>query len=653
MLPLFVVCMSPAHAEMILSQGTNLAADISRVDGRLAIDLLGSIWIVPADGGQAEILSDNLLPARRPRWSPDGSRILYQTQNAGTSQIWAVELDGSHSSKISDGNYFDQDAEWHPDGERIVFSSARGKDSFDIWETDLPTGLSWRISSHAGDETEPTWSADGRSLLYIRRFGNKSMLMLRRHGQPARVLLESAEPLSAPSWRPDGSLITFLRQSGGELRIEMAILSDPPLIRPLIAGEDFFVSPVRWLDRKQLIYTSDGVIKTRRFDDRESRPVEFSASIEQAASQSERVAKKHELPLLSPPNAKIVIRAARLFDGAGSIYLHDIDVLIDGPRIAALAARREWPDDATVLNLGNVTVLPGFIDSYSSISAKSQESHGAELLSYGVTTLITNDHQPNFDPLLWEGEETPGPRLLWAGSITQSKSGGDRQFQFVTIPSSGLTDADRRSAVSHWQAKGIPVLAEGWSIGIGVGADLLLGVESLPTSPQGKHYEDVQAATAGAPIALVSGLADAGTPGLSALFGSRQAGLLHGQVSALRRFSSMPDFSNAAPAIMLGSKPSGLPPGLALHAEMRALAAAGLSGDQVLRATSGNPASVLGLDEQIGRITDGALADMVLVSGDPLARIADALNIVAVVRNGRFYSLVSLLERATDTSHVE
>ena len=63
-----LVCVTPCDAEMILSQGTNLAADVSHVDGRLAMDLLGSIWIVPADGGQAKVLSDNLLPARRQIW---------------------------------------------------------------------------------------------------------------------------------------------------------------------------------------------------------------------------------------------------------------------------------------------------------------------------------------------------------------------------------------------------------------------------------------------------------------------------------------------------------------------------------------------------------------------------------------------------------
>jgi imidazolonepropionase-like amidohydrolase len=115
----------------------------------------------------------------------------------------------------------------------------------------------------------------------------------------------------------------------------------------------------------------------------------------------------------------------------------------------------------------------------------------------------------------------------------------------------------------------------------------------------------------------------------------------------------VPDISQREASFVLASKPSGLPAGLALHAEFRALEAAGLEGNKVLKAAGRYAAEALRLQGQIGEIAPGALADLVLVSGDPLARVADAMKIVAVVRNGRFYSLVSLLERVDAASDVE
>jgi len=108
-----------------------------------------------------------------------------------------------------------------------------------------------------------------------------------------------------------------------------------------------------------------------------------------------------------------------------------------------------------------------------------------------------------------------------------------------------------------------------------------------------------------------------------------------------------------AGSIAVGSKANRLAPGLALHAELRALQAAGLSGEQALHAAGKNGALLLGAENQVGAIVPGALADLVLVSGDPLEDVSDALNIVAVVRNGRFFSAVSLLERAADAVNVE
>ena len=100
-------------------------------------------------------------------------------------------------------------------------------------------------------------------------------------------------------------------------------------------------------------------------------------------------------------------------------------------------------------------------------------------------------------------------------------------------------------------------------------------------------------------------------------------------------------------------KPNGMPPGIALHAEFRALADAELTAEQVLRAAGVNAAAALGLGLQLGRLAPGSVADLVIVDGDPLANVADLQKVVGVVRNGRFFSAIGLIERARTASNVE
>jgi hypothetical protein len=170
----------------------------------------------------------------------------------------------------------------------------------------------------------------------------------------------------------------------------------------------------------------------------------------------------------------------------------------------------------------------------------------------------------------------------------------------------------------------------------------------MPSSPRGRRYGDLAAVATNGSITLVSGLADSDTPGMLELMQSRQARLAPLPGEALRHYAEDVELAGGSSTVIVGSKPNGLPAGMALHAELRALEAAGLEGDRVLHAAGASAARVLGLGGTVGRIAPGAVADLVIVAGDPRARVADALDIVAVVRSGHFYSLVRLLERAAD-----
>ncbi len=594
-----------ANAEVYLTEGTNISVDAT-TDGRAVIDLLGELWVIPAGGGAAEELTGGLRPAQKPRWSPDAETLVYQASTATQDQIWLYHLSDGRSHRLGDSRYIDIHPSWHPDGTRIIFSSARHGDGFDLWEIDTQTQLTWRLSNHQGNETEPAWSADGRSLIYVHEYDGHWSIMLRRFGRSAVTIAHAASRLAAPSWRPDGSLVTYMKETDNGWSVRMAILSDPILDRPLLEGEDFFLAPVAWLDRQHFLYTADGHVRQRRFDSWSSSDLHFRAAVGQSSTSSTAAIAVRELESIDVPAGRTVIRAERLYDGLGNNYSHNRDIVIEAGRIAAVEEHADR-DGVIVIDLGDLTVLPGYIDAYARLPDDADASLGPLLLSLGVTTLVA-DH-PNAESLnlTWSGRDTPGPRILPADSI--------RDFD--------------------------------------TGASLLMNVGSTPASPAGNSYQDVQIAMGPGASTFISGLADSATPTLDSIRNSRQALLIPHPVTPIRRFAEAPDLSAIASSVVLGSKPNGLQAGVALHAEFRALVAAGLTAEQAIKAAGVNAAAALGLGLKLGRIATGAAADLVLVDGDPLNNIGDTLKIVGIVRNGRFFSVSGLIDRSENAKRAK
>ena len=93
--------MAPRPVHVTLHEGTNMAAALSP-DGRtMAIDLLGTLWTMPAQGGAATAITDIFLDARQPSWSPDGRRIAFQAYRDSTWQIWTVNADGTDLKPVT------------------------------------------------------------------------------------------------------------------------------------------------------------------------------------------------------------------------------------------------------------------------------------------------------------------------------------------------------------------------------------------------------------------------------------------------------------------------------------------------------------------------------------------------------------------------
>lgn len=85
-----------------------------------------ALWIAPADGSTAPrplTVVAGTTKDSRPRWSPDGSRILFQSDRGGTSQLWTVPTAGGTPTRLTDVATGAEDAVWSPDGTRIAFVS--------------------------------------------------------------------------------------------------------------------------------------------------------------------------------------------------------------------------------------------------------------------------------------------------------------------------------------------------------------------------------------------------------------------------------------------------------------------------------------------------------------------------------------------------
>ena len=122
-----------------------------------------------------------------------------------------------------------------------------------------------------------------------------------------------------------------------------------------------------------------------------------------------------------------------------------------------------------------------------------------------------------------------------------------------------------------------------------------------------------------------------------------------GAARATPRSSATTPASGAGPGRNDALKPCG---GLLFHEELHRLRACGLSSAAVRRAATAAAADTLGHPD-LGRVAPGAQADLVLVAGNPLRRLADARAVRAVVVRGRLLERDSLLPGPRTRTHEE
>lgn len=157
-----------------VDEGTWMNVDLSPDGKEIVFDLLGDIYIMPANGGTAKVLRQGKAMEVQPRFSPDGKRISFTSDAGGGDNIWVMDRDGSNAKQITKENFrLLNNAVWTPDGKYLIarkhFTSTRSLGAGEMWMYHINGGGGLQLTVKKNDQqdvNEPAVSPDGRYVYY-------------------------------------------------------------------------------------------------------------------------------------------------------------------------------------------------------------------------------------------------------------------------------------------------------------------------------------------------------------------------------------------------------------------------------------------------------------------------------------------------------
>lgn len=429
----------------------------------LVVDLMGQLWSLPATGGGAQLLLPAEESARNPRFSPDGSRLVYQQYSRGQWDLWLLELDTRTRRRLTGPPYNDREPDFAADGRAVIFVSDRsGGDA--LHRMDVATETVTRLT-YGGEASWPAVSERGE-IVYVERRGGDWRLALRADSGATSTLLTSANPLRAPSWRPGGGVVLFNElRSARDSDLRMAVLSDELVIKTLTTDEDVFGFRAAWRSPAEFLYTSDGQIWARTLANVTRYPIPLFAGV--AVNRSVHALRTSVSP--GPgPHTVIGLRTPRTSSSA------DLTVFT---ALGDLWLRTEDGDLEQLTNDAYLDIDPTFTADNSHVIFASDRAGNMDLWSIDLETKLldrlTDDPAKDFAPAVspdgsrvaYLSTEGFGPwaptelRLaeLAARSTPQTLAEGLREAGEVAWNSTGssitLWALDRRSAAEAEQGR--------------------------------------------------------------------------------------------------------------------------------------------------------------------------------------------------------
>ncbi|MDB5425445.1 MAG: amidohydrolase, partial [Phenylobacterium sp.] len=656
--------------------------------GQVVFRALNDLYLAPLGGKPKALIQDGYWKCD-PAWSPDGRTLAYSTDRGGKLDIWLRDMASGAERNLTRHKDAAVSAAWSRDGKTIAFLDQTGS----LHTVEVANGAIRQVFGAIWEPGKPTWSPDGKTLAlaafkpYSARFREGLSEILTVDVATGEATYQPVFPDKSlgtrgddgPVWSPDGTRLAFVFAS----RLHVAEVDAKGRFRspPKPLNDEVTDAPTWSGDSKSLLYLCNGQI--RLIGAAGGAPATVPHGITWATAK---------------PKGRVVVRAGRLWQGLTPEIRKDVDVVIVGNRIADLLPSGSAVGDARVLEARDATVMPGLVEMHAHRQMQGYgygDREGRLWLSLGVTT-TRSPGSPAYhmveDREAIDSGARVGPRYFATGEAIDGSRIFYNFMRPVTEPGQMALELSRAKALSYdlmksyvrqplpaqrdliaWaHSQGIPVTSHYAYPALSFGMD---GMEHIGATSRTGYSRTVSAL--GVSYNDITGLFAASgarrTPTLfqaSCLYGADRSLVDDPRIKALyppweldklkARADQAAAGDNSVPLAALAASVAHLKAILAgggrvvtgtdspidfnavsLHMNLRGMVKYGMTPYEAL--TTATRYSGEYLDQPLGTIQPGMLADVLVANGNPLERIEDAAAVRYVIKNGQVFDLPTIM----------
>ena len=338
------------------TQGTWMNLDVSPDGKTIVFDMLGDIYTMPIQGGNAKAIRTGIAFEVQPRFSPDGRYISFTSDAGGGDNIWIMNTQGKEAKQITKESFrLLNNAVWTPDSKYLIarkhFTSSRSLGAGELWQYHITGGSGIQVVKKKNDQqdiNEPWVSSDAKHLYYsedmysggffqYNKDPNKQIYAIKRYNLISgerQTITGGPGGAARPTVSPDGAMLAFVRRVGEKTVLYIHDLEtgqEFPIYDGLNKDQQeawaiFGVYPnFDWLpNNKELIIWSGGSFQRINTETLAVTPINFQADVSIDLAQTVKTNTPIERDQFTPK----VIRNARtspdgktlVFSALGHLY---------------------------------------------------------------------------------------------------------------------------------------------------------------------------------------------------------------------------------------------------------------------------------------------------------------------------------------------